>query len=211
MSDDEEPEDPFEALDVGDRDGDPFEELGPPPDETAPDAAESPATHQSDSQPAGDGDSSTDGSAEGSTPDLFGGPESSPDDESGAGRDSPTGEGSSEGAVRPPTDDPFAGMDDRETDPFGEGESVFESVDVGDVDPDEVWEQLESDPAEPSGTRHAEVSKHRYCEQCEHFSPPPETRCTHEGTEIIEFLDMETVRLRNCPVVSENRELGEEE
>jgi len=209
MSDEDDPEDPFESLDVDDREGDPFEDLGPPPDETAGDGSE---TAQPDDEPgAGAPSQSTDRSDEEPTPDLFGDPESAPDDGSGAERDSAAGGEPFDEGVQSPTDDPFAGMDQRETDPFGEGESVFESVEVGDVDPDEVWDQLGADDTESAPTRHAEVSKHRYCEQCEHFSPPPDARCTHEGTEIIEFLDMETVRLRNCPVVAEKRELGEEE
>lgn len=110
--------------------------------------------------------------------------------------------------------DPFSGMADRGGDPFGAGESVFEAVDVGSVDADEVWASLaeDGDGQRTAGvTRHADVSKHRYCERCEHFSGPPEVRCTRGDTEIVEFLDMETVRLLNCPVVAEQRRLGNEE
>ncbi|MDS0278219.1 hypothetical protein NDI85_10465 [Halomicroarcula sp. S1AR25-4] len=111
-------------------------------------------------------------------------------------------------------EDPFSDMGDRDGDPFGGAESVFESVDVGSVDPDGVWDSLGEDdsPTPPSDRkRYADVSKHRYCEQCEHFAEPPAVQCTHEGTEILEFVDMETVRLLNCPVVAEQRELGNEE
>jgi uncharacterized OB-fold protein len=52
-----------------------------------------------------------------------------------------------------------------------------------------------------------EVSKHSYCERCEHFSTPPGVTCTNEGTEILEFMDMETVRVINCPIVEERRAL----
>ncbi|MBX0295051.1 hypothetical protein [Haloarcula nitratireducens] len=110
--------------------------------------------------------------------------------------------------------DPFSGMAARGGDPFGAGEGVFEAVDVGSVDADEVWASLaeDGDGRETAGvTRYADVSKHRYCERCEHFSGPPEVGCTREDTEIVEFLDMETVRLLDCPVVAEQRRLGNEE
>ncbi len=55
-------------------------------------------------------------------------------------------------------------------------------------------------------SRYAEVSKHRYCEQCEHFSAPPNAHCTNDGTEIMELLDMETVRLLDGPVVGATRD-----
>ncbi len=109
------------------------------------------------------------------------------------------------------TEDPFAGPDPR-GDPFEE-EGVFEQQEVGAVDPDEVWEDLAgSDRVESDdGSHYAEVSKHTYCENCEWFSEPPAVSCTHEGTEIVEFLDMETARLLNCPVVEERRAIRDED
>jgi uncharacterized OB-fold protein len=87
---------------------------------------------------------------------------------------------------------------------------------VGDIDPDEVWENLSE--AEQRGSVsetedhvYAEVSKHSFCEHCEHFSAPPDVACSHDGTEILEFVDMETVRLLDCPVVAERRELEDEQ
>jgi hypothetical protein len=116
-------------------------------------------------------------------------------------------------------DDPFTDMDAREGDPFEGGESAFERVDVGGVDADSVWEEITSedeeestpDLGEMSGSPDAEVSKHRYCEQCEFFSAPPDVGCSHDEAQILEFVDMETVRLRNCPVVAEQRELDDEQ
>ncbi len=106
--------------------------------------------------------------------------------------------------------DPFAGLDDREGDPFEE--DPFEPVETEAVDPDRAWEQLEdgADPTveEPEGTV-TEVSKRRYCERCEYFSPPPDVSCTHEGTEILGFPDRETVRMVDCPIVAQRRELEE--
>ena len=106
--------------------------------------------------------------------------------------------------------DPFAALDDREGDPFEE--DPFEPVETEAVDPDRAWEQLEdgADPTveEPEGTV-TEVSKRRYCERCEYFSPPPDVSCTHEGTEILGFPDRETVRMVDCPIVAQRRELEE--
>lgn len=116
-------------------------------------------------------------------------------------------------------DDPFADLGGGPQPRIKGGESSddpfesFEAVDVGDVDVDEIWANLGSldETAEQfEGKVFYEVSKHRFCEQCPHFTGPPETRCTFDGAEIVEFVDMETVRLVNCPVVAEQEELGED-
>ncbi len=112
------------------------------------------------------------------------------------------------------TDDPFEQPRGPEDDPFEEG-GVFEEMDVGDLDPDEVWGQLtdaqeRGSVSELQDRVYAEVSKHSYCEQCEFFSSPPDIHCSHEGTEILEFTDMEQVRVVDCPVVAERKELEEE-
>ncbi|WP_262178205.1 hypothetical protein [Haloarcula laminariae] len=210
MSGDE--DDPFEAFeDADEREGDPFERLGgveptegsdaasdgdggaddgteatPPTDDTDEPAFEEEFIDQDDPFQTGPGQSPTD--------------EATGDREAGSDADPLGG------------DDPFGGMAGREGDPFDDGESVFESVDVESVDADEVWASLDEEPSTPSveGSRYVEVSKHRFCEQCEHFASPPNAHCTHEEAEIIEYLDMETVRLLNCPVVAEQRELEDE-
>lgn len=112
--------------------------------------------------------------------------------------------------------DPLGDVGDREGDPFEEGNSLFEERDTEGIDPDSVWQELASaDSSTATGEEFertfADVSKHSYCEQCEHFSSPPEIACTHEGTDIVEFLDMETVRVVDCPIVAERRELERDE
>jgi hypothetical protein len=124
-----------------------------------------------------------------------------------------SGDGPPVEQTAPDADDPFSDMAGREGDPF-DAESVFERVDVDTIDADSVWAEITGDgdlSDAPAESRYAEVSKHRYCEQCEHFSAPPDVRCTSEGTEILEFTDMEQVRLLDCPVVAEQRELADEE
>jgi len=215
MSDDD-PDDPFESFEApDDREGDPFERL----DDTEPaDGTEgtTPAQQPDEDQPE---------PADGSDPDTAG-EESAFEEEyiddgdpfSTGADTAPTassadGTAGGEDADALGDDDPFVEMDGREGDPFGGGESGFESVDIEGIDPDEIWESLEEEPTRPTveGSRYAEVSKHRFCEQCEHFSKPPNAHCTHEEAEIIEYLDMETVRLLNCPIVAEQRELENEE
>ena len=112
-----------------------------------------------------------------------------------------------------PTGDTDLFMDSvsRSGDPFESGEGLFESTDIETVDPDSIWRELSSVQSEDSGRQrvrtYADVSKHAFCEQCEHFSKPPDVSCNHDGTEIVEFRDMETVRLIDCPIVAERKAL----
>lgn len=110
--------------------------------------------------------------------------------------------------------DPFGDVDISRGDPFESGDSPFEQVDVAGVDPDEIWEQFTDDAtADPDVESQANdvvvVSKHAFCEGCPYFSSPPEVQCTHDGTTIREFVGPDDVRLENCPIVRERRELGE--
>jgi len=194
------PDDPFTAREEsGGADGDTFEDDWGAPGEAGPDAS-------------GDRDPGSDDSfdrMEGATgPTEVDDPPRTGDQTGDAtGTDGPRDAG---------TDDPLSTMDEGESgadedDPF----AAFESVEIeGEFDPDQVWQTLADVESEgraaPGEKVYYEVSKHRFCERCEHFSGPPETTCTYEGAEIVEFLDMETVRLVNCPVVAEYRQLGDD-
>lgn len=186
-------DDPFEELDdaVGDREGDPFDSLDGDREDsdnqtnTDPDHESSPPT--SDSGP----DQTAEVESEDETREM----------DLDVGRREESG-----------PDDRFLDVGNREGDPFDSFDDSFEEMDVDQLDPDEVWQELTS--AESRGSvgsasqrTYAEVSKHSYCEGCEYFSPPPDVSCGHEGTEIVEFLDMETVRVVDCPVVTEREEL----
>jgi hypothetical protein len=96
--------------------------------------------------------------------------------------------------------------------------ALFESVEVPDVDEEAVWSALdgaEDDPATQVGLgatptdrpddEEAVVAKRDYCQRCPHFADPPETACTHEDTTIVEVVSAEEFRVRNCPVVAEER------
>ena len=111
-------------------------------------------------------------------------------------------------------------------------EEPFEEMDTDSVGADEVWADVadeegseeavaEMEIADEEGSEEAsdeeaaeaadiaEVSKHAYCETCEHFSRAPEIHCMHEGTEILDFTDMGSVRVANCPIVAEREGLEE--
>ena len=200
-----------------DRAGDPFDGLEAPrggPTGAADDTGDDPAGTRPDDDDRSDDSGPTDEASAwqpllevSDTSAAPGADEGGISTASGAGvRDRTAGLEPDEGG-----EDPFGDLDPR-GDPFGD-EGVFERQQVGDVDPDEVWEALEATEqvGGEEGRRYAEVSKHTYCENCEWFSEPPEVSCTREGTEIVEFLDMETVRLLNCPVVEERRAIRNEE
>jgi hypothetical protein len=109
-----------------------------------------------------------------------------------------------------PASDPLGSLADvtREGDPF-EDADLFEAVDLDAVDPEQVWEELDADEFDDHADERdfAQVSKHRFCETCEHFADPPAVGCTNDGTRIVEFPDMEDVIVVDCPVVAEQRRL----
>ncbi|GAA0673541.1 hypothetical protein ACFQDG_06425 [Natronoarchaeum mannanilyticum] len=92
-------------------------------------------------------------------------------------------------------------------------DDAFTSQDIADLDVDAVWEQVESgggaDAEEPVETEERVVSKASFCQQCEFFSEPPAVGCGHEGTEILELVDTDHFRVRDCPKVAEEERLGD--
>jgi len=92
-------------------------------------------------------------------------------------------------------------------------DDAFTSQDVADLDVDAVWEQVESggvgDAEEPVETEERVVSKASFCQQCEFFSEPPSVGCGHDGTEILELVDTDHFRVRDCPKVAEEERLGD--
>lgn len=139
---------------------------------------------------------------------------SDPDADRGVGGEVADGRRGSSRTDADPADGARIGDDTPEGsgDPLGTEDGVFERMDPGRLDDDSVWEDLadaeaRGPVAEAAKRTYAEVSKHRFCEGCEHFAAPPGATCSHEGTEILEFVDMETVRVVDCPVVAERREL----
>jgi hypothetical protein len=227
MSDDEDPFEQFE--DVSDRDGDPFERLGDADEGSDGDTDDDGGTADTDDHSGWDGDplGGSNGTGDGSASETTDGPRydahdttpadhadglpdgvSDREDESGDDGDGVVE--MDEPEIDTGTDDPFGDVGKRTGDPFED--DVFEEMDIEELDPDEVWASIADAEERGSVSQqaeriYAEVSKHRFCEQCEFFSKPPDVACSHEGTEILEFLDQETVRLVDCPVVAERKEL----
>ncbi|WP_436906830.1 hypothetical protein [Halosimplex marinum] len=217
--------DPFDSFDeYRDREGDPFDSLGEGPDD---DRSGGTGGDDPSDDPSDDEESAAQGPATGADPDPFeyvddrdGGSERTDSGGVGEPRDSGAGDDSFGGRG----EDPLADVEVSEGDPFESASSAFERSGVEGIDPDEVWDRLTAEPdADPSTGGEGEVdppdgdeddvvtvSKHGYCEGCEHFSSPPDVTCTHEGTDILEFVDIDRVRVSNCPVVEERRELEED-
>ncbi|MCU4741699.1 hypothetical protein [Natronoglomus mannanivorans] len=98
-----------------------------------------------------------------------------------------------------------------------DGAALFEHEDVEGIDRDTLWEQVEHggvdtvDEQSRADTDREirEVQKREYCHGCDHFESPPDVGCRHEGTDILEFPTLETVRVADCPVVLEEEALEE--
>jgi hypothetical protein len=97
-------------------------------------------------------------------------------------------------------------------------DEAFERMDVGELSDEDVWKSLDEDDglaapgaagfdsAGPFGGADVDrvISKQAYCQQCPHFSAPPEATCTHDGTTILEAIGFDEFRVRNCPMVDDD-------
>jgi hypothetical protein len=92
-----------------------------------------------------------------------------------------------------------------------DGESARTGSD--DTDTDSVWGALEETATEDRDLdgEDSVVPTQSFCAQCEHVADPPEVRCTYEGSEIVEFVDEDHVRVRNCPIVARREGISEME
>lgn len=116
-----------------------------------------------------------------------------------------------------------------EEDLAGTDDDLFEQKQKPEVDREELWRQVtdeetaqrvvEKTDVDDAQTRRSDsdetddvvrvVEKSAYCHACPFVSEPPDIHCTHEGTEILEAVDMQHFRVRNCPIAEENEELEE--
>jgi hypothetical protein len=191
MSDEDDPFEGFEAA-VDDREGDPFESLDAPEGESSDTDGDDEAVWAPGREEQLGGEPTATASDDRTEPTPGGEPAPTEPDAGGVETTVPPGESDGE---------PFGEVERDESDPFESAERAFEEMNVDDLDVDDVWET--------QGRTYAEVSKHSFCEGCEYFSAPPDVACGHDGTEILEFVDLETVRVVDCPVVAERRELEE--
>lgn len=107
------------------------------------------------------------------------------------------------------------GGPDAEDTAADELDELFQSESYDELD-DDLWDSLEGEEPDPTdGIETGEspdehiVPKRAYCETCEYFSEPPEVHCNHAGTTIVEYVDLDNVRVRNCPIVEQRQDLGE--
>lgn len=119
-----------------------------------------------------------------------------------------------------------------ESPPPEHDDDPFEQMSVGEIDEEALWSSLESDETvgvgdttdvetdsvdktDPvpgaesvedagSGMREHVVPKQTYCQSCPYLDDPPALACTHEGTDIVEVVDSERFRVRDCPMVDES-------
>lgn len=92
---------------------------------------------------------------------------------------------------------------------------AFEEVEVDDVDVGDLWEELEGeglddtvdDPRSSSERDVRVVAKRDYCQRCQHFTAPPEMRCTSDSGEILELVDTEQFKVADCPILRGEEEL----
>lgn len=84
-------------------------------------------------------------------------------------------------------------------------ERAIEEMDVEDDGP----QVRHPDRGDSVDTGERVVAKNSYCHSCRFFSPPPDVHCSHEGTEILEAVDMDHFRVKDCPIVQENEDLEE--
>lgn len=103
-----------------------------------------------------------------------------------------------------------------------ERSELFEEVDIGDIDAEAVWDAVVEEGMPPDDVlgeanqtapvdlgaagstetpdEHV-INKREYCQRCEFFNDPPDVACTNAGTDILELVDNEHFRVRNCPKV----------
>jgi len=200
-------------------------------DPSAADAAAG-APHSGSDPGAPDDDDHADGDGDGGENENGNGERKGEGDDAFAAADGPAPDD-------PAADDPFAQLaaDARAEGEAGNDDPVgdpFEEIDVGDVDAETVWAELDGDgpaagpssaarsaahgraaddaetapgAAETAGdppTAEHVLDKREYCGRCPYFSDPPETACEHDGSEILEVVDRDRFRVRNCPMVTDD-------
>lgn len=87
---------------------------------------------------------------------------------------------------------------------------VFEEMDAPEIDAEQLWEQLVtggddtvvfSERVESDVDRDVRVIPKRTCQGCPYFTDPPQVGCTHDGTDILELVDVDHHKVADCPMV----------
>ncbi|MFH5800074.1 hypothetical protein [Haladaptatus sp. CMAA 1911] len=122
-------------------------------------------------------------------------------------------------------DEPLSGLvsdiEERRNRKSKRADDAFEEVDVGDVDTDELWDDLLNEdggelvvsvPREAGwDDRDVRTIPKTTCHGCPHVGDPPDLRCTHEGTDILSMPDVEHFRVADCPMVADEDDFETEE
>jgi hypothetical protein len=93
-----------------------------------------------------------------------------------------------------------------------DAEEAFEEIDAGEVNVEDVWEELEAgrertgETVGEAGGEDVRRIEKSVCHQCPNFGDPPELHCTNEGTTIREMPDNERFVVVDCPVVGGDSE-----
>ena len=124
---------------------------------------------------------------------------------------------------RPPDrDGPLSGVaadvDERRHRSDDDSFEAFESVEVSELDGEQLWAQLTDEdgrtvgvaapPEESDDDRDVRTIPKDTCHGCPHFSTPPEVACTHEGTDILELVGTDSFRVADCPMVVDEETVG---
>lgn len=170
----------------------------------------------STANPNGDPDDPTDRSGDGTDP-VGRRDDDRPHDGSGGGSDADDAAGghsedpSQVDPERAPLDELATSVEERRgRSRDAPDDQLFTEEDVQEIDTDAVWESLDGDESAEPATDARDtrvVEKDAYCEGCPYFSPPPEVSCGHDGTEILELVDMDRFRVVDCPKVRETERL----
>ncbi|WP_245154515.1 hypothetical protein [Halorussus marinus] len=120
-----------------------------------------------------------------------------------------------------PLADVASEVDERRRSRETDAEGPFESVDVGQIDGEALWERLADDDGDfevsaPTAVADAEWLDGRdvrtveksTCHGCPYFADPPTVACTNEGTDILEMPDVDHFRVADCPMVVDDDEVG---
>ncbi|MFC4408702.1 hypothetical protein [Haloarchaeobius iranensis] len=176
-----------------------------PPDEAASDDGEAAETADETTQGEADTAPSESGGPDGDAPNLrdVSHEVTGPDGES-----PPELEGETAGPLGEMADEFERRREDRDAEP---DDDLFESVDVGDVDSEALWEQVSTDEStaepEPDVPEVRVISKSKYCQRCEYFTDPPAVGCTNEGTTIKSEASMDEFEVVDCPKILEDERL----
>jgi hypothetical protein len=146
--------------------------------------------------------------------------------------DRPVGERSDAKEREGPLADVASAVDERRRQ-RREGTDAFESVEVGELDGEKLWEQLSAgddgpaaaarpdagttaDATEPAETvdttasagddRDVRTIPKDTCHGCPYFGDPPELACTHEAAEVLSMPDSDHFRVADCPMAGDDEE-----